>query len=141
MFPCRSACLSPCPKMVAACRTTPSSGHFPGFPGSISVTSAKRFGVQLPPCKPWARSPSALSPTFWGEGSPTKTDHRKELVPLFSPLYWRTQCFFLNILNHLPNSVDPSFTYYVGSQLFSFWLAKGGKPLVAYTERTGSTEK
>ena len=27
---------------------------------------------------------------FLGEGSPTKIDYRKKLVPLFQPLYWRT---------------------------------------------------
>ena len=28
---------------------------------------------------------------FFGEGSPTKIDYRKKLVPSFQPLYWRTQ--------------------------------------------------
>ena len=32
---------------------------------------------------------SALVPTVFGEGSPTKIDYRKR-VPLFEPLYWKT---------------------------------------------------
>ena len=43
--------------------------------------------------------------SFLGEGSPTKIDYGKKMLPLFYPLYWRTQLaprFFGGTLNPEP---------------------------------------
>ena len=56
----------------------------------VAVPSGSTHPRSLPG-KISTRPPSsALLPTFWQEGSPTKIDYRRKLVPLFYPLYWRT---------------------------------------------------
>ena len=61
------------PRGLAAGEGQPGSGLQPG-PGA-----GQRWLKKYP-----TRSPSsALLPVFGGEGSPTKIDYRKQLVPLF----------------------------------------------------------
>ena len=55
-----------------------------------------------------ARPPSsALSHPFCGEGSPTKIDYRDKLIPLFQPLYWRTQLGYLELSHPVRQSSIP----------------------------------
>ena len=42
---------------------------------------------------PPARCP--FSPTFFGEGSPTKIDHRKKGALILTSEIWRTEAFWL----------------------------------------------
>ena len=50
------------------------------------------------------RRPGALLSFFGWEGSPTKIDYRKKLVPLFYPLYWRTWVYSEKHMSHNENS-------------------------------------